>query len=649
MPGLRTAVILVLGLLLLAAGAAQAQTEVNLVSNTGQGHLGSTNFTRDAAQAFTTGNHAPGYQLKKVVMFARSTGGQPTYTAALHANTRLNNHDRPGTRLGTLSNPALTEGGSLVQLNLTTAGITLDANTTYWVVIDASSGTANHSLGTTASTGEDSGAAAGWSISNSRLTRLNNSSTWGGTATEVYRIAVHGEARPATVKLMSNTGQGQTDDTSFLQDYAQQFTTGTHAPGYRLESLAMRLWKRAGAAEPAYTVSIHTNTTNVSNNDVPADTSLGTLTNPNQLSTTEDSEVTFTAPSGIDLNANTKYWVVLDVSSGNADQRAGRTEADGEDAGTAPGWSMGNSSLRRNSTYTNWATTNLGPSLRIAMHGYAKAPTVSRAVVSGTRLMLTFSEPLDSDATPAASAFSVTVASVDRTVNAVVVSGSIVTLTLASAVTTTDTMVKVGYTAPTSGSTLQLPSALGGTTVATFSAQDATNLTGTPDISGVALVSTPSRDTDGTPDTYVLTDRIEVQVTFDEAVTVTGTPRLEIMFDPAFGKKWADYTSGSGTTALTFAYTVVAGNFSSRGVAVLVDTLELNSGTIKATAAGTTDAILNHPGLAHDPAHKVNATRLPASLVSNAEQGGPAPATSSRITPRNLRPAVTPSGTGSNG
>ena len=626
MPGLRTAVILVLGLLLLAAGAAQAQTEVNLVSNTGQGDLGTVSFQNDAAQAFTTGTHAHGYRLKKVVLLARTSDTQPTYTVAIHANTAS---DRPGTLLGTLKNPpSVNMDPNLVALDFTTAGITLDANTTYWVVLDVSIGNNEQFLGVTGSKSEDSGAAAGWSISDSRLTRPNNLGTWGRVTNAVYRIAVHGYARTATtVKLMSNTGQGQTDSTSFLQDYAQQFTTGNH--GYRLESLAMRLWKRAGAAEPDYTVSIHENIlTTVGLNQVDRPGSVlinGRLTNPNQLSTTEDSEVTFTAPStapsGIDLNANTKYWVVLDVDvdSGNVDQRAGRTEADGEDAGTVLGWSMGNSSLRRNRAFTDWATTNPGPSLRIAMHGYAKAPTVSRAVVSGARLMLTFNAPLDSDATPAANAFSVTVAGTGRTVNAVVVSGSTVTLTLNSAVTTTDTMVKVGYTAPASGSTLQLPSALGGATVATFSGQEATNLTGTPDISGVALVSTPSRDTDGTPDTYVLTDRIEVQVTFDEAVTVTGTPRLKIKFDPTFGEKWADYTSGSGTTVLTFTYTVVAGNFSSRGVAVLVDTLDLNSGTIK---AGTTDAVLNHPGLAHDPDHKVNATRLPASLVSNAEQAG---------------------------
>ena len=49
-------------------------------------------------------------------------------------------------------------------------------------------------------------------------------------------------------------------------------------------------------------------------------------------------------------------------------------------------------------------------------------------------LTLTYGEALDEDSAPAADAFTVTVAGTARTVDAVVVSGSAVTLTLASAV-----------------------------------------------------------------------------------------------------------------------------------------------------------------------------------------------------------------------
>ena len=52
-------------------------------------------------------------------------------------------------------------------------------------------------------------------------------------------------------------------------------------------------------------------------------------------------------------------------------------------------------------------------------------------------------------------------------------------------------------------------------------------------------------------------DAVRVRLTFDTAVDVTGTPRLQIDLQAASGgEKWAVYESGSGTTELTFAYAV---------------------------------------------------------------------------------------------
>ncbi len=126
-----------------------------------------------------------------------------------------------------------------------------------------------------------------------------------------------------------------------------------------------------------------------------------------------------------------------------------------------------------------------------------------------------------------------------------------------------------------------------------------------PTVTGVAIWSTPSLDTDdsGTPETYGQTEKIRVQVTFSEAVTVTGTPRLTIKMDPNYGEIRANYESGSGSTVLTFAHTVVDPNRSSVGIAVLENTLALNGGTIR---AGTVNAVLGHAGLAHDAGHKVD-------------------------------------------
>ena len=52
-------------------------------------------------------------------------------------------------------------------------------------------------------------------------------------------------------------------------------------------------------------------------------------------------------------------------------------------------------------------------------------------------------------------------------------------------------------------------------------------------------------------------DLIPVTVNFSEAVTVSGTPTLTLALTSA--NVAVNYTSGSGTTALTFDYTVAAG------------------------------------------------------------------------------------------
>ncbi len=142
---------------------------------------------------------------------------------------------------------------------------------------------------------------------------------------------------------------------------------------------------------------------------------------------------------------------------------------------------------------------------------------------------------------------------------------------------------------------------------------------------GVTVVSSAGADK-----TYGIGDTIHVRVTFDGTVDVTGTPRLKIDMDPAeWGEKLAAYESGSGTSSLTFAHTVVEPNISTQGIAVLANSLELNGGTIR---SGSADAALAHTGLAHDANHKVNWQTQP-------ESGGGADAQTA-----DAQPAVEPGG-----
>ena len=115
-----------------------------------------------------------------------------------------------------------------------------------------------------------------------------------------------------------------------------------------------------------------------------------------------------------------------------------------------------------------------------------------------------------------------------------------------------------------------------------------------PAVTGVTLTSDAGDD-----DTYTLGETIRVTVTFSEEVAVTGTPRLKMAFN--FGhedERWAAYASGSGTKMLEFAYTVVAGDLSNYGFAVLANTLALNGGTIESASVAGVSAKLAHGGLA---------------------------------------------------
>ena len=113
------------------------------------------------------------------------------------------------------------------------------------------------------------------------------------------------------------------------------------------------------------------------------------------------------------------------------------------------------------------------------------APTVASAYVAGTALTLTFTEDLAAAASLANSAFTVkktpsgaTEATVALSATAPVISGKTVTLTLATALVSTDGSVKVSYTKPTSGSNNKLVDAAANET-GTFTDQTVTNNTAT--------------------------------------------------------------------------------------------------------------------------------------------------------------------------
>lgn len=90
--------------------------------------------------------------------------------------------------------------------------------------------------------------------------------------------------------------------------------------------------------------------------------------------------------------------------------------------------------------------------------------------------------------------------------------------------------------------------------------------------------------------TYKTGDAISITVSFDEAVTVTGTPTLALNSGGT-----ATYASGTGTSTLTFSYTVGAGESAADLDYASTSALSLAGGAIRDTAAN--DATLTLPSV----------------------------------------------------
>jgi hypothetical protein len=118
--------------------------------------------------------------------------------------------------------------------------------------------------------------------------------------------------------------------------------------------------------------------------------------------------------------------------------------------------------------------------------------------------------------------------------------------------------------------------------------------------------------------TYLAGDDLDFTVNFDSAVSVNtggGTPRIALTLETG-GTVYADYVSGSGTSALTFRYTVAAGNVDGDGIAV--GSLSANGGTLRDAAGNNATLTLNSVGsttavLVDAQAPSVTSTTVPAS------------------------------------
>ena len=115
-------------------------------------------------------------------------------------------------------------------------------------------------------------------------------------------------------------------------------------------------------------------------------------------------------------------------------------------------------------------------------------------------------------------------------------------------------------------------------------------------ITGVAFTNVPSNDT------YGLGDTIEVSITFNNAVEVTGSPRVQMYFIDAHKfYEFANYAAASSTNrVLVFKRLVTGDDDNESAVRVIPDGLKLNGGTIRIKGT-TVNADIAHAGTQTDP------------------------------------------------
>ena len=177
--------------------------------------------------------------------------------------------------------------------------------------------------------------------------------------------------------LVKNTGQANADAISFSDHLALPFRTGDNTPGYTLNAIDVEVAIGNPVARPvtSYTTSIYQG----------SGTSLGThvadLTSP----TLQNGTNSFTASSGIALQGDTSYFLVLSVQHhGNRAPKFAATLSDGEDSGGAAGFTIGNqmlrSEIRRHPSSgaflppTTWQSASHSAVIEVNIKGSAKSP-----------------------------------------------------------------------------------------------------------------------------------------------------------------------------------------------------------------------------------------------------------------------------------
>ena len=565
-PG-RTAV-LVLGLLLLGAAAAEAQTVRILVSNSGQTADDSANTSgNDHAQLFRTGAHANGYTLTQVVVNSEDNEGDDFNVEVCEEDGTTN--EFPSTTAGDCT--ALTAPASFTAGNLhfPHTGLALSANTNYVVVIKQI-GTGSVELNSTTSSGEDTSLGlSDWSIKNKFYWK--SGSTWmlKSGSNEALRIIVRGyantvgDATDATLSALSVSGA------TLSPAFAAATTSYQATVANTVTQVTITETKSEATATVEYLDNSDATRTDADTMTAGLQVNLGVGANIVKVKVTAP-DTTTTETYTVDI-----VRVAVPVAC-SAASMTNRIWTGNLTVGTATFF---------NQTVHGWNDTGryVGANLTDTSFTFeTNTYDIEQVRLGGDALSLGFATTNPGDIATAA------------TRNKLVLHVGSDTFPLKDAQFDGNRTVSWSSNIPT------------------WAASDSVCLALTvdgPDVSSVALTSAPGSD-----NTYAISDAVTATVTFDAAVDITGAPQLELDFDGT--AKAAACATGTNTTTMVCEYEVVANDSAPNGVAIEAN--KLTGGTIYTTGSTTITADLDHTAVAIDAGHKVDGIR-PTLLTTGSD------------------------------
>ena len=127
-----------------------------------------------------------------------------------------------------------------------------------------------------------------------------------------------------------------------------------------------------------------------------------------------------------------------------------------------------------------------------------------------------------------------------------------------------------------------------------------TGVTSDPVVSGVRITSSPASG-----GAYRAGETITAEVTFDQTLAVTGTPRLAIAVGAA--TRWASGSHTAGESRISFSYTAATDDKDTDGISIAAGALTLNGATIRNAKGEDARLGLGAHAVAAQTGHKVSA------------------------------------------